>query len=560
MNQLSATINSQQAKTDAQVQRLENITALTLLYLCVVVAVAVIATLLWQVSRDSARVQVVHSESGDEVWDEEAATPEPRGPRRWLASLRERIDPDAQPFLSLLASISWEHLFVAAVAGWMIFVALYWVVPPGPTGTLSWSEGFLVGIGRGIWQGLYYWLQQQQVARGGQPVYYYLFLLPLYEQLVVVFGLIGAVYALMRPTRFRLFLVWWAGGSLVLYSWAGEKMPWLSIHILLPLVLLAGLVLNWVWQECALLVQQFLATRVPVGQPALAGAGGVPLGSLGILRAPGLFFSSILNRDTERTAASVPLEGQDDPEGLIRESMGRGKSRRNRSIIAVAGGIAAILLFIPMVHSMWLLSYKDAADGPVEMMVYVQTTNDVDLVMNKITQADKATHGGQHQLRIWVGQGEEWPFYWYLRDFYLDPHPGYYAQIPADLNAPFSDSNPAPDALILLPSDAQTFLAAHPNYQQHQYKLRSWWDEAYKPLPCQPTKANPCPASANWGAGVGLPNYLSYGSFPPPNAKFNLGLAAGRLWNWLWQRQPLGDTGGSYDFVFLVRDGVPIKP
>ncbi|HEV8192143.1 MAG TPA: flippase activity-associated protein Agl23, partial [Ktedonobacterales bacterium] len=544
LNQLSATINSQQAKADAQVQRLEDITALVLLYLCVFVAVAVIATLLWQVSRDSARVQVVRSDSEDETWNEDTEAPAPRGLRRWLVSLRERINPEAQPFLRLIFSTSWEHLFVAAVAGWMIFVALYWVIPPGPLGNLTWSQGFMVGIGRGIWQGLYYWLQQQQVARGGQPVYYYFLLLPLYEQLVAVFGLIGAVYALVRPTRFRLFLVWWAGGSLVLYSWAGEKMPWLSIHILLPLVLLAGLVFNWIWQECALLAREFLAARVQVGQPALAGAGGVPVGGLGVLQTPALLLSSILHKDVDRPKPSAPRQAQNDPEGRGRESIGRRPdARRNRSIVAVAGAIAALLLFVPMVHSMWLLSYKDAADGPVEMMVYVQTTNDVDLIMNKITQADKATHAGQHQLRIWVGEGEEWPFYWYLRDFYLDPHPGYYAQIPAKLTAPFSDANPAPDALILLPSDAQTFLAAHPNYKQHQYKLRSWWDEAYKPLPCQATAGHPCPASANWGAGVGPANYLSYGSYPPPNARFDLGRAAGRLWNWLWQRQPLGETG-----------------
>jgi predicted membrane-bound mannosyltransferase len=69
-------------------------------------------------------------------------------------------------------------------------------------------------------------------------------LIPLYEQLAVVFGLIGLVYSLFRPTRFRMFLAWWFAGSLGLYSWAGEKMPWLSIHITLPLMLLAAVALT----------------------------------------------------------------------------------------------------------------------------------------------------------------------------------------------------------------------------------------------------------------------------------------------------------------------------
>ncbi len=562
LNQLSAAINSQQAKADAQVQQLENVTALILLYLCIVVALGVIATLLWQVSRDSARVQVVREDAaeGDLGDDADLIEARPRGLAAWLTALRERVDPDKQPFLRLILSVSWEHIFVAAVAGWLIFVALYWVIPPGPNGNLTWSDGFLQGIGRGIWHGLYYWLQQQQVARGGQPPYYYLLLIPLYEQLVVVFGLIGAVYALARPTRFRLFLVWWAAGSLLLYSWAGEKMPWLSIHILLPLFLLAALALDWVWRECAALARQLLESRVQAGEPILAGAGGISLGRLGVLPSPAQLFSAVLRRDTERPPTPAQSSEQNDPEGLVRETFRPSNAGRSRSIAAVAGAVGALLLLIPMVHSMWLLSYKDAANGPLEMMVYVQTTNDVDLVMNKIARIGQTTSGGQYHLRIWVGEGEEWPFYWYLRDYYLDPLPNAYARIPADLSKPFSDDNPAPDVLILLPSDAQTFLAAHPNYKSHQYKLRSWFDEAYKPLPCQATTGHPCPASANWGAGVGLGNYLSYGSFPPPNARFDLGRATGRLWAWLWQRQPLGDTGGSYDFVFLVRDGVPITP
>ena len=59
---------------------------------------------------------------------------------------------------------------------------------------------------------------------------------------------------MIRPNRFRLFLVWWFLGSIGLYSWAGEKMPWLSIHILLPLVLLAGVLFNRVYE---ILVQAY---------------------------------------------------------------------------------------------------------------------------------------------------------------------------------------------------------------------------------------------------------------------------------------------------------------
>ncbi|MCX7044582.1 MAG: TIGR03663 family protein [Candidatus Sumerlaeota bacterium] len=48
------------------------------------------------------------------------------------------------------------------------------------------------------------------------------------------------VAELLRRRRARAFLIFWMGASLLAYSYAGEKVPWLVIHIVLPLVLLAG--------------------------------------------------------------------------------------------------------------------------------------------------------------------------------------------------------------------------------------------------------------------------------------------------------------------------------
>jgi hypothetical protein len=122
------------------------------------------------------------------------------------------------------------------------------------------------------------------------------------------------------------------------------------------------------------------------------------------------------------------------------------------------------------------------------------------------------------------------------------------------------------DVAILMPSggnagnDAQGFMAAHPaGYQMKEYRLRAWFDEAYKPLPCVAKPGHPCPSPDFASYGVGLGNYLTYGSFPPTNAKFALGPTISRLWSWLWVRQPLGYTQGSTDFVFVVRNGLPIS-
>ncbi len=283
-------------------------------------------------------------------------------------------------------------------------------------------------------------------------------------------------------------------------------MPWLTIHILLPLMLLAAIAVDVVLSQA----RQFVF--------------------------------------------AANLQSWEQTKGALR-----------KSAIGLFGTLAAVLLLIPMVHSMWVLSQQDAANGPKEMMVYVQTTTDVTTVMNKITAADKTMYGGQHAMRIAVGNQEEWPFYWYLRDYWLDPHtspanptPATYVTFDPTMTDLSAQQLPY-DVLILYPSDAQQFMAEHPTgYTMHEYKLRSWFDESYKPAPCIATPSSPCPASANWGSGVGIGPYLSYGSNPPANATFNLGRAASRLWNWLWVRQPLGATDGSFDFTLVVRNGVPI--
>ncbi len=105
------------------------------------------------------------------------------------------------------------------------------------------------GFGSGIWGSMEYWIAQQEVARGGQPWYYYILLLSFYEFLPLVFAFIGAIYYTVRGNLFSRFLVYWAALSLIIYSLFGEKMPWLSLHIALPMILLGGNFIGRLFQE-----------------------------------------------------------------------------------------------------------------------------------------------------------------------------------------------------------------------------------------------------------------------------------------------------------------------
>ncbi|MEI7640316.1 MAG: flippase activity-associated protein Agl23 [bacterium] len=99
------------------------------------------------------------------------------------------------------------------------------------------------GIIDGFTKSLTYWMGQHDVRRGSQPIYYYLLLMPFYETISVVFGIIASVVYLIKQekrTNFNIFLIYWAYGAVAAYSYAGERMPWLILHPLLPFTLLAG--------------------------------------------------------------------------------------------------------------------------------------------------------------------------------------------------------------------------------------------------------------------------------------------------------------------------------
>ena len=150
----------------------------------------------------------------------------------------------------------WKRWLKNAVLFWGIFIFLYSSI------FSNWS-----GLATGTVGSLGYWLVQQGVNRGSQPWYYYLLVqIPLYEYLPAL-GLILAFFFGIRrrapasanlidssddrlmnnnPIIAPLFplLAWWALSSLVAYSIAGEKMPWLTVHIALPMILLTGWVLG----------------------------------------------------------------------------------------------------------------------------------------------------------------------------------------------------------------------------------------------------------------------------------------------------------------------------
>ena len=64
--------------------------------------------------------------------------------------------------------------------------------------------------------------------------------IPLYEILPLSLAVVSPFVARRPRNLFFWFCGYWALVSIVIYSWAGEKMPWLTIHVALPIVLLGA--------------------------------------------------------------------------------------------------------------------------------------------------------------------------------------------------------------------------------------------------------------------------------------------------------------------------------
>ena len=154
----------------------------------------------------------------------------------------------------------------------VLFVVLYWPIGdpvswafiPGThtvntTNTINGVDHPFTYSTDGLIGGLQYWQAQVPVARGGQPWYYYFMLIPLYEWLVVVFGIIGGAWVLLRQRTFAtMFVLWWTVSTMAAYAWASEKMPWNALHIVVPLAILAAIglvrsitVASRFWRYCA---------------------------------------------------------------------------------------------------------------------------------------------------------------------------------------------------------------------------------------------------------------------------------------------------------------------
>ncbi len=203
-------------------------------------------------------------------------------------------------------------------------------------------------------------------------------------------------------------LAWWLIATLFLYSWAGEKMPWLTIHLALPLTLMGSWALaqtmNW-WRTA-----DPNAPALPASQrSALI----TYLGIFGVIAVLCFLLLALSIRTGGAQLAYIPwfpLIGL----GLI-------------TLLTIGGSvlmgrrwaIGALALAITIVgasyslRSAFQLNFR-WGDVPREMMIYTQTSPDVMRVIDRLEQASRR-RGGAMDMPIWYDNETVWD--WYMRRF-----------------------------------------------------------------------------------------------------------------------------------------------
>ncbi len=301
------------------------------------------------------------------------------------------------PLLALLFIAVWLPLFTSIFTNW---------------------QGFLTGF----WGSLGYWIAQQEVHRAGQPWYYYILTLSTYEFLIMAPALVGGAYLTVRGNLFDRSLVGWAVLTFLLFTYAGEKMPWLLVGITLPSTLVAG-------RTVGLLVESALHTRFT---PAMFVAGFgltflIPFIALRSVTAEspvsdaGFWLGVLASIAIVLIALVVGRRLALDPAvAAVQGALGILPRLHLKPALAgtALGGLTLLLAVTFFVGGRATYSYS-GFERPTELLVYSQTGQETTYAVECIERIANESELGREGLRVLASESDNfaWQWRWYLRDY-----------------------------------------------------------------------------------------------------------------------------------------------
>lgn len=344
--------------------------------------------------------------------------------------------------LAILVGIWWN------ARTWLINAALFYSIF-----TIFYTTLFTNGTGffTGIVGSLGYWLAQQAVERGNQPWYYYAFLqIPIYEYLPALGSLIALGMATFgknvfpkdeiqtdqglesesdtesvhkpNPQRLAITLLgFWAITSLLAYTYAGEKMPWLTVHIAFPMILLTGWAIGYLiettrWSEWRAKRGVLIIMLMVIFITSFAGLFGSLLGpnppfqgkELNQLQATSTFLFAFIMTG----ASGIAL-------GYLLRSWSFNQVSRMASLTFL------VLLALLTARTAYTASFINY-DFANEYLVYAHAGEGPKQIMTQVEEISRRTTDGRN-MAVAYDNKSTYPFWWYLRNY---PNAKYFAANP----------------------------------------------------------------------------------------------------------------------------------
>ena len=315
------------------------------------------------------------------------------------------------------------------------------------------------GAFTGVWQGLGYWLAQQEVARGNQPWFYYLLIGSVYEFLPLLVGVVAIIYYLKKRSPLSLFLVFWAVVTFGAYTIASEKMPWLLVNITLPFIILSAKFLGEAlerlpWRR---LVPSLDGAIILVGPLLLAAVVNLTLRlldaegintlegwlSLGAVVVLALIFSAIVDKLSVRKGLAL-------------------------------GGLGVAVLLLGFTAFVALRTGWVSDDATVEMIVYAGASAELRQVANDLRDQP---HLQDTEAKLHVDYELWYPLNWYVRSDEFIQYQCYGSKPGCqDISAP-----PSVEGLLLLDENGYKYHTHLNEYKRDgSYKELLWFPEIYR--------------------------------------------------------------------------------
>ncbi len=415
--------------------------------------------------------------------------------------------------VSLAIGLSWNWrrwLPIAAVFG-AITVTLFTTIFTN-----------IAGLGTGVVGQLGYWMAQQEVMRGGQPWYYYLLIVPMYEYLVLAGALCALATLAILGVR-RLFaprppsaapadapagadpgappdavppmatadiaemelaetdvaapaatqalewlwpvlLAWWMASAWLIYTYAGEKMPWLTVHIALPMAFLTGWWVDRLASPIAAAVRR-AADDVGSRRWRALGVAGLSV-ALVVLAVRNLSLVGGLDLQPGQLTEWIRWAGNFGLglvliAGAVFLLRRAGPGWAGRAVALTAFALGAILT----ARTAILVTYINY-DYTKEFLFYAHGAPGTGLAVNQIQELSERVNGG-NGIRVGYDSESSWPMSWYMRLF---PNARF---IGNDLPADYLDL----DAILISdqnPNRSTVEPKLLENYTRFSYTL-VWW-------------------------------------------------------------------------------------